>query len=83
MLSSGDGEQQKPVMGHGQAAWTHHRGETAVYTALAEGFFLQLFSTSFGGKKLVLLKMMFHRNVLNSAIFSKEEEESLRWCCYT
>ena len=39
MLSGGDGEQQELVTGQGQAAWTHQRRETAVYTALDEGFF--------------------------------------------
>lgn len=85
MLSGGDGEQQEVLLGYDWADWTHCRRETAVYTALSEAFFLQLFSTSFRGgkKKKVLLKMMFHRNVLNSAIFSKEEGETLWRRCYT
>lgn len=49
MLS--DGEQQEVLLGYDWADWTHHGRETAVYTALSEGFFLQLFSTSFRGKK--------------------------------
>lgn len=74
-------------MGHGQAAWTHDRTDAAVYTVLAGGLFLQTFSTSFGRKKKrkkkVMLKTMFHRNVLNSAIFSEEEGETLWRRYYT
>lgn len=51
MLSGGDGEQQEVLLGYDWADWTHCRRETAVYTALSEAFFLQLFSTSFRGKK--------------------------------
>lgn len=84
MLSGGDGEQRELTMGYNRAAWAHHRRELAVYTALAEGFFpATLFQELQGKKKKKLLKMKFRRDVLNSAIFSEKEGETLRQRCYT
>lgn len=59
-------------------AWVLHRTHFPLFS------FLQSFSTVFGGGEgRVLVKMLFQRNVLNSAVFSEEKGKTLWQCCYT